>query len=164
MAEFNRNQNGVFGEIKFKGNGNETENTSFFESTIAGSGISGVNNQNQGTQKENAGGIFGSFKTSGENLGSNGNSGNNFGTSNGNSGWDLNNNGENFQPIGKDKAITKQGLWSKVKAFLFQEIDLKSPLKVELTPYQQKVEDEINEFLHQEISFKGIANLFKGKK
>ena len=60
--------------------------------------------------------------------------------------------------------IWKQGLWSKVKAFLFQEIDLNAPIKVELTPYQQKVENEINDFLHQEITFKGIANFFKGNK
>jgi len=33
---------------------------------------------------------------------------------------------------------TKVNFWSKFKAFLFQDI------KVELTPYQQKVEDEIN--------------------
>ncbi len=70
----------------------------------------------------------------------------------------------NFQPIEKEKAITKQGLWTKIKAFLFQEIDLNAPIKVELTPYQQKVENEINDFLHQEITFKGIANFFKGKK
>lgn len=69
-----------------------------------------------------------------------------------------------FEPIEKEKAITKQGLWSKVKAFLFQEIDLTAPIKVELTPYQQKVEDEINAFLHQEVTFKGIVNFFKGNK
>lgn len=42
---------------------------------------------------------------------------------------------------------TKVSMWTKVKNFLFQEI------KVELTPKQQKVEDEINEFLHQEITW-----------
>lgn len=68
-----------------------------------------------------------------------------------------------FEPVEKEKAITKQGLWSRVKAFLFQEIDLTAPIKLELTPYQQKVEDEINTFLHQEITFKGIVNFFKGK-
>ena len=41
----------------------------------------------------------------------------------------------------------KQGFWSKFKGFWLQEIT------VELTPYQQKVEDEINEFLHQEITW-----------
>ena len=136
MAEFNRNQNGVFGEVKLEGNNNVTENTSFFEGTIPGANLS--SEQNNENQKEQAGNIFGSFGTS--------------------------ENGVNFEPIGREKAITKQGLWSRVKAFLFQEIDLNAPIKVELTPYQQKVEDESNEFLHQEITFKGIANFFKGKK
>ena len=47
----------------------------------------------------------------------------------------------------------KQGFWSKFKAFWLQEIDWNREIKVELTPYQQKVEDEINEFLHQEITW-----------
>lgn len=66
-----------------------------------------------------------------------------------------------FKPISADKAMTKKGFWSRVKEFLFQEIDWNTPIKVELTPYQQKVEDEINEFLHQEISFKGFINILK---
>lgn len=41
----------------------------------------------------------------------------------------------------------KPTLWSKIKGILTYEI------KVELTPYQQKIEDEINEFLHQEITW-----------
>ncbi len=45
---------------------------------------------------------------------------------------------------------TKQGFWSKFKNFLFQEIN------VELTPYQQKVENEVNDFLHQEITWQGV--------
>lgn len=47
---------------------------------------------------------------------------------------------------------TKVGFWSKFKNLLFQDIT------VELTPYQQKVEDEINDFLHQEVTWQG----FKG--
>ena len=47
----------------------------------------------------------------------------------------------------------KNGFWSKFKAFWLQEIDWNREIKVELTPYQQKVEDEINEFLHQEITW-----------
>lgn len=47
----------------------------------------------------------------------------------------------------------KQGFWSKFKAFWLQEIDWNREIKVELTPYQQKVEDEINEFLHQEVTW-----------
>ena len=78
MAEFNRNQNGVFGEVKFEGNNNVTENTSFFEGTIPGTNLS--NEQNNTKPSEQAG-IFGSFGTS--------------------------DNGVNFQPIGREKAITK---------------------------------------------------------
>lgn len=44
----------------------------------------------------------------------------------------------------------KTGFWTKFKAFWLQEI------KVELTPYQQKVEDEVNEFLHQEITWEKV--------
>lgn len=50
----------------------------------------------------------------------------------------------------------KQGFWSKFKAFWLQEIDWHKEIKVELTPYQQKVEDEINEFLHQEITWEKV--------
>lgn len=57
----------------------------------------------------------------------------------------------------------KQTFWSKLKGILTYEI------KVELTPYEQKIEDEINEFLHQEITWQSFKNfLFKeitfGKK
>lgn len=45
---------------------------------------------------------------------------------------------------------TKVGFWSKFKTFLFQDIS------VELTPYQQKVEDEVNDFLHQDITWQGV--------
>lgn len=50
----------------------------------------------------------------------------------------------------------KTGFWSKFKAFWLQDIDWKKEIKVELTPYQQKVEDEINEFLHQEITWEKV--------
>lgn len=45
---------------------------------------------------------------------------------------------------------TKIGFWSKFKNFCL------TPITVELTPYQQKIENEINDFLHQEITFKSI--------
>lgn len=45
---------------------------------------------------------------------------------------------------------TKLGFWSKFKSFLLQDIS------VELTPYQQKVEDEINDFLHQDVTWQGV--------
>ena len=44
----------------------------------------------------------------------------------------------------------KTGFWTKLKNALFYEI------KVELTPYQQKIEDEINDFLHQEVTWKSL--------
>ena len=47
---------------------------------------------------------------------------------------------------------TKVGFWTKFKNFWLQEI------KVELTPHQQKIEDEINEFLHQEVTWQGVKN------
>ena len=50
----------------------------------------------------------------------------------------------------------KGGFWNRFKAFWLQDIDWNKEIKVELTPYQQKVEDEINEFLHQEISFRKL--------
>lgn len=72
-------------------------------------------------------------------------------------------NGENtvFTKVECGSLPTKQSVWTKIRSFLFQEIDWNKPIKVELTPYQQKIEDEINEFLHQEISFKGFWNFIK---
>ena len=46
----------------------------------------------------------------------------------------------------------KTGFWNKLKSVLFYEI------KVELTPYQQKIEDEINEFLYQEITWAKVKD------
>ncbi len=70
-----------------------------------------------------------------------------------------------FKPVGTNLP-EKPSVWTKIKNALFYEI------KVELTPYQQKVEDEINEFLHQEVtwnSFKGflfkeVPITYKGKR
>lgn len=57
---------------------------------------------------------------------------------------------------------TTVGFWNKFKAFWLQEIDWNKEIKVELTPYQQKVEDEINGFLHQEVTWQSFKNfLFK---
>lgn len=50
----------------------------------------------------------------------------------------------------------KPSFFTKLKNILFYEI------KVELTPHQQKIEDEINEFLHQEVTWQSFKNfLFK---
>ncbi len=68
-----------------------------------------------------------------------------------------------------------RGFWSSMKAFWLQDIDWNAKIdwnreiKVELTPAQQKVEDQINDFLHQEITWEKFRNfLFKeitfGKK
>ena len=60
----------------------------------------------------------------------------------------------------------KTGFWTKVKNALLYEV------KVELTPYQQKVEDEINDFLHQQVTWQSFKNFlfqevpitYKGKR
>jgi len=60
----------------------------------------------------------------------------------------------------------KPSFWTKVKNVLFYEI------KVELTPYQQKIENEINEFLHAPITWKSLKEAalsevpitFRGKR
>ncbi len=44
----------------------------------------------------------------------------------------------------------KIGFWNKFKSFMLQEIT------VELTPAQQRFEDSMNEFLHQEITWQGV--------
>ena len=44
------------------------------------------------------------------------------------------------------------GFWNKVRTFLFQEVN------VELTPTQQKVEDSINNFLHQDVTWQGVKS------
>jgi len=44
----------------------------------------------------------------------------------------------------------KTSFWTKIKNALFYEV------KIELTPYQQKIEDEINDFLHQDITWKSL--------
>ena len=60
----------------------------------------------------------------------------------------------------------KPSVWTKVRNALCYEI------KVELTPYQQKIEDEINEFLHQEVTWQSFKSFllkevpitYKGKR
>ena len=66
----------------------------------------------------------------------------------------------------KSNLPEKTSFWTKLKNVLFYEV------KVELTPYQQKIEDEINEFLHQEITWKSLKEAalsevpitFRGKR
>lgn len=62
-----------------------------------------------------------------------------------------------FKPVDTTLPV-KQGFWSKFKAFWLQDAEsfLAKEIKVELTPKQQKIEDEINEFLYQEITWQKI--------
>ena len=63
---------------------------------------------------------------------------------------------ENAGTIRNEALPAKVGVWQKFKAFWLQDIDWNKEIKVELTPGQQKVEDEINEFLHQEITWEKV--------
>lgn len=63
---------------------------------------------------------------------------------------------ENVGTIRNEKLPAKVGFWQKFKAFWLQEIDWNKEIKVELTPHQQKIENEINEFLHQEITWEKV--------
>ncbi len=49
---------------------------------------------------------------------------------------------------------TKVSKWTKVKKFLFQEV------KVELTPYQQKVFKEVHDFWHQDITWQKVKDFW----
>ena len=57
-----------------------------------------------------------------------------------------------FKVCEKSNLPVKPSFFTKLKNVLFYEI------KVELTPYQQKIEDEINEFLHQEVTWQSFKN------
>ena len=77
---------------------------------------------------------------------------------------------ENVGTIRTDALPAKVGFWQRFKAFWLQEIDWNKEIKVELTPRQQKIEDDINEFLHQEITWEKVHDFlfqeisFKKKK
>ena len=59
------------------------------------------------------------------------------------------------------KLPVKRGLWSRFKSFLFQEIDLTSEVKIELSSKEEKVLNEVHDFLFQELSFKGFMDILK---
>lgn len=63
---------------------------------------------------------------------------------------------ENVGTIRNKALPTKVGFWQKFKNFWLQDIDWNKEIKVVLTPKQQKIEDEINEFLHQEITWEKV--------
>lgn len=76
----------------------------------------------------------------------------------------TNANGTVFTKVETNNLPIKPSVWTKMKTVLFKKVNLLEPVNIELTPYQQKVENEINDFLHQEISFKGFFGLFKSQK
>ena len=63
---------------------------------------------------------------------------------------------ENAGTIRNEELPVKTGFWDKFKAFWLQDIDWNKEIKVELTPRQQRIENEINEFLHQEITWEKV--------
>ena len=62
-----------------------------------------------------------------------------------------------FKPVDTTLPV-KQNFWSRFKAFWLQDAEefLNKEVKVVLTPKQQKIEDEINEFLYQEVTWQKI--------
>lgn len=68
--------------------------------------------------------------------------------------------------VAQNNLPEKTGIWTKIKNALFYEV------KVELTPKQQKIEDDINAFLHQEVTWQSFKNFlfqevpitYKGKR
>ncbi len=64
----------------------------------------------------------------------------------------------------------KVSIWSKIKNFLFQEIDLSKPIVLELTPKEEKVLTEVHDFLFQDVKFPELHDFlfqeihFFGKK
>ena len=64
---------------------------------------------------------------------------------------------EIFKPV--DTTLpAKPSVWSRFKAFMLQDAEefLRKEIRVELTPAQQKFEDDLNAFLYQEITWKQI--------
>ena len=54
------------------------------------------------------------------------------------------------------------GTWGKVKSFLFQEIDLNTPIILELTPAQDKVLKKVYNFF-QEIKLPKLNDVFNNE-
>lgn len=59
---------------------------------------------------------------------------------------------ENVIPVENSNLPAKTGFWNKLKSVIFYDV------KLELTPYQQKIEDEINDFLYQEITWAKVKD------
>ena len=57
--------------------------------------------------------------------------------------------------LGKSEVLpTKVSAWSKVKNFLFQEV------KVDLTPRQEKIFQEVHDFWHQDVTWKSFKDFW----
>ena len=54
-----------------------------------------------------------------------------------------------FKPVETTLPV-KRGFWNSFRAFWLQEVN------IELTPKQQKIEDELNEFLFQEVTWQKV--------
>ncbi len=70
-----------------------------------------------------------------------------------------NNNDNNFKIVKKNDSNlpVKSTFWTRFKSICSYQI------RVELTPHQQKIEDEINEFFHKEITWKGFTDFLFGR-
>ena len=68
---------------------------------------------------------------------------------------------DDVEEFDEKKLPVKRGLWSRFKSFLFQEIDLTSEVKIELSSKEEKVLNEVHDFLFQELSFKGFMDILK---
>ena len=53
-----------------------------------------------------------------------------------------------FKPVEVGNLPVKKGFWSSFKSFWLQDVN------IVLTPRQQKMEQEINDFLYQEVTWK----------
>ena len=132
---------GVYGGVNVENN---------TQPNVEQNGIYNTTNFNNGTSTENAtnvinSGVYGKV----ENVNNTGVYGN-FATNNSDKGI-ITENADNLINVGTNLPA-KTGFWNKVKSVLFKEI------KIELNPYEQKIEKEINDFLHQEITWKKIKN------
>ena len=132
---------GVYGGVNVENN---------TQPNVEQNGIYNTTNFNNGTSTENAtnvinSGVYGKV----ENVNNTDVYGN-FATNNSDKGI-ITENADNLINVGTNLPA-KTGFWNKVKSVLFKEI------KIELNPYEQKIEKEINDFLHQEITWQKVKN------
>ena len=132
---------GVYGGVNVENN---------TQPNVEQNGIYNTTNFNNGTSTANAtnlinSGVYGKV----ENVNNTGFYGN-FATNNSDKGI-ITESADNLINVGTNLPA-KTGFWNKVKSVLFKEI------KIELNPYEQKIEKQINDFLHQEITWQKVKN------